>query len=249
MRKKKLLVSVFTGSALGLAVMGGPARAEVPTSVRSPSAERSAGRWQASFDAVAQADRERAPRSGGVLFVGSSSIRLWDGLAQAFASEPTIVQRGFGGSRLVDCAQFVDRLVLPYRPRLIVVYAGDNDLAEGATPIEVLASYQAFVDNVRVALPQTRIAYLSIKPSPARVALLNQAREANRLIAAYTQQARNLDYIDIYSAMLDAQGQPRRELFSADSLHLNAQGYELWASLIAAHLGPVPGPRAVAAAR
>lgn len=247
-RKRKLLVSVFAGSALGLASMGGPARAEVTSSVRSASAERTAGRWQASFDAFAQADRESAPRSGGVLFVGSSSIRLWDGLAQAFASEPTIVQRGFGGSRLVDCANFVDRLVLPYRPRLIVVYAGDNDLAEGATPTEVLASYRAFVDNVRAVLPQTRIAYLSIKPSPARVALLNQAREANRLIAEYAKQERNLDYIDIYSAMLDAQGQPRRDLFSADSLHLNAQGYKLWASLIAAHLGSVPSRQTVAAA-
>lgn len=139
--------------------------------------------------------------------------------------------------------------MLPYKPRLIVVYAGDNDLAEGGTPAEVLASFKTFVDNVRVALPQTRIAYLSIKPSPARVALLQQVGEANGLIAAYTQQGRNLDYIDIHSAILDAQGQPRRELFSADSLHLNAQGYKLWGSLIAAHLGSVPGPQSVAAAR
>ena len=247
MRKKKLLVSVFAGSALGLASLGGPARAENASSARA-AVERSAGRWQASLDAFAQADRERAPRSGGVLFVGSSSIRLWDGLEQAFASEPTVVQRGFGGSRLIDCAHFVDRLVVPYKPRLVVVYAGDNDLAEGATPADVLSSYKAFVGNVRAALPGTRIAYLSIKPSPARVALLAQAHEANRLIAAYARQGHNLDYIDVYSAMLDAQGQPRPELFSADALHLNAQGYKLWASLIAAHLGSGPSHQTVAAA-
>lgn len=229
----------FALAAVGLALgAAGLAKAQSPSSgtrATSPSA-----RWQASLDAFAAEDRARAPRPGGVLFVGSSSIRLWDGLEAAFSSEPTIVKRGFGGSRLSDCAQHLDRLVLPYRPRLIVLYAGDNDLAEGATPEQVLASFQAFVDGVRQALPDTRIAYLSIKPSPLRSALLPRARQANALISARVRQGDNLDFIDVFSPMLDADGQPRRELFGADALHLNAQGYGLWKSVIAEHLGARP---------
>jgi lysophospholipase L1-like esterase len=193
-------------------------------------------RWQASLDAFAAQDRVHAPREGGVLFVGSSSIRLWDGLESAFAAEPVIIKRGFGGSRLADCADFVDRLVLPYRPRLVVVYAGDNDLAEGATPQEVLERFQRFVTAVHAALPDTRIAYLSIKPSPLREALLPLARDTNALVAAHVAAGRNLDYIDVFSAMLDAGGRPRRDLFGPDGLHLNAQGYALWRSVIADRL-------------
>ena len=229
----------FALAAVGLALGAvGLVKAQAPSSgtrASSPSA-----RWQTSLDAFAAEDRARAPRPGGVLFVGSSSIRLWDGLESAFSSEPTIVKRGFGGSRLSDCAQHLDRLVLPYRPRLIVLYAGDNDLAEGATPEQVLASFQAFVDGVRETLPDTRIAYLSIKPSPLRSALLLQARAANALISARVRQGDNLDFIDVFSPMLDADGQPRRELFGTDALHLNAQGYGLWKSVIAAHLGARP---------
>lgn len=216
-----------------------------------------AGRWQASFDAFALQDRAHAPQSGGVLFVGSSSIRLWDGLERAFDAQSQVLKRGFGGSRLADCAEFVDVLVLPYKPRLIVVYAGDNDLAEGATPQQVLESFKSFVHGVRAGLPGTRIAYLSIKPSPLRAALMAQAREANALIADYARTGDNLDFIDIYSRMLDEHGQPRRDLFGSDSLHLNEEGYALWRGVIAEHLeahpGGPPGPgapaRTTAAAR
>lgn len=198
-------------------------------------------RWKASFEAFAAADLEHAPAPGGVLFVGSSSIRMWTGLESQFEGE-TIVKRGFGGSRLSDCASYLDQLVLPYRPRLVVVYAGDNDLAEGRTPQEVLASFTAFVEGVRRELPDTRIAYLSIKPSPHREALMPLALQTNALIADYSREVPNLDFIDVYSKMLDPQGRPRADLFLADSLHLNAQGYALWKTVIADHLR-APDPR------
>lgn len=193
-------------------------------------------RWQASLDAFAAADRERPPRPGGVLFVGSSSIRLWDGLETQFGSWPRIVKRGFGGSRMADCTDHLQRLVIPYQPRLVIVYAGDNDLAEGRSPQQVAASFQAFVEGVRRALPETRIAYLSIKPSPLRAALLPAVRDANARIARYTQRVPNLVYIDVFTPMLDAEGRPRRELFRNDALHLNDAGYALWRSIIAAHV-------------
>ena len=206
-------------------------------------------RWHESFEAFAAADRLQAPQPGGVLFVGSSSIRLWDGLEKQFdVGLPGIVKRGFGGSRMLDCKQHLSRLVLPYKPRLVVVYAGDNDLAEGRSPRDVLADFSAFVSGVRAALPETRIAYLSIKPSPLRAALLPHVREANALIADYIKGAQNLDYIDVFSKMVDVDGRPRTELYGADLLHLNAAGYALWKAVIGRHLQPPPA-RALAAAR
>ncbi len=193
-------------------------------------------RWQASFDAFAAADRARLPAAGGVLFVGSSSIRLWDGLETQFSALPVVVKRGFGGSLMSDCTAELQRLVVPYRPRLVIVYAGDNDLAEGRSPDHVLASFKAFVQGVRSKLPQTRIAYLSIKPSPLRAALLPAIRQTNALIAHYIGNGSNLDYIDVYTPMLGADGKPRAELFRADALHLNDAGYALWRRIVALHV-------------
>ena len=193
-------------------------------------------RWQSTFDAWAAADRINPPPPGGVLFVGSSSIRLWNNLETQFSALPVIVKRGFGGSLMSDCTAELRRLVLPYKPRLVIVYAGDNDLAEGRTPQQVLKSYTGFVEGVRRALPNTRIAFISIKPSPLREKLLPAIRKTNELVASYTARVKNLDYIDVFTPMLDAKGQPRAELFRADQLHPSAAGYALWRKIVSAHV-------------
>lgn len=193
-------------------------------------------RWRSSLQAFAEQDRLARPPPGGVLFVGSSSIRLWDKLEAAFQQQPVVIKRGFGGSRLADCVAFVDRLVLPYQARQVVLYAGENDLDEGATPAEVLLRYERFVQQVLQAAPNTRIAFVSIKPSPAREALLPAIQTTNRLVKAYTEGHPQLDFIDVYGAMLDEAGRPRPDLFGADRLHLNATGYGIWRELIAARL-------------
>lgn len=243
----------------------GPSPAPARRADASPSTARASpagrhlseieARWRSSLEAFAEADRVQAPPPGGVLFVGSSSIRLWTNLEAQFDVTPAIIKRGFGGSRLEDCARYADRLVLPYRPRLVVVYAGDNDLAEGATPLAVLRSFQRLVQVVQLDLPQTRIAYVSIKPSPLRLALLPKMEEANRLIQEYVRNLPNLDYIDVYTKMLDSTGLPRADLYQADQLHLNAQGYALWRREIAEHLdwtppagGLMPRPEATSTA-
>ncbi|MDM7944175.1 MAG: GDSL-type esterase/lipase family protein [Hydrogenophaga sp.] len=199
------------------------------------SAER---RWKPELDAFAAADRQQMPPPGGVLFMGSSSIRFWNGLATAFDDQPVVIQRGFGGSRLADCADLVPRLVLPYQPRLVVLYAGENDVNEGARPAELLAHFVRFVQQVRAALPATRVAYISIKPSPSRLAHLADMREANLLIQTHVLQHDHLDYIDVHAAMLDNDGRPRPELFVRDQLHLSAEGYGLWRQIVSAHLRP-----------
>jgi lysophospholipase L1-like esterase len=238
---------------LALLSLGAFSAAQAQTSAAAGSSmssrsggERDRGRlalWKESFEAFEAADRVNAPKPGGVLFVGSSSIRLWDSLEEDFRALPVVTKRGFGGSRLSDCSDHMSKLVLPYKPRLVVVYAGENDLAEGATPQEVLASFVRFVEGVRKDLPETRIAYVSIKPSPSRAALIEQARAANALIEAYSASTPNLDYIDVFSKMLGADGQPRPELFVADMLHLNRAGYALWRNEISARLDASADPR------
>ena len=216
-----------------------PARAEIPSPV--PDLQLAAhARWQSSLDAFALTDRQQRPASDGVLFVGSSTIRMWSALSQDFRQVPVLLNRGFGGSTMRDCNALVRELVIQYKPRQVMVYAGDNDLAEGRTPEAVLRSFENFVRSVRAELPGARISYISIKPSPLRLALMPKVRETNALIAGFVQSVPNARYIDIFNPMLGADGVPRPELFLADRLHLNEAGYRLWQSVIAADLLAAP---------
>jgi lysophospholipase L1-like esterase len=219
--------------AVILALALGSAWAETPARAVSPEDLQ----WEKSIDAFTEADRNLAPPPGGIVFVGSSSIRLWNGLENDFRGpHPIILNRGFGGARMADCTRYLERVVLPYKPRLVLVYAGDNDLAEGRQPQEILDQFVSFVEGIRRILPATRIAYISIKPSPARERLLAKIRHTNELILKYITAGENLDFIDVFTPMLDPEGHPRSELFSADSLHLNRTGYSLWKSIIAPHV-------------
>lgn len=193
-------------------------------------------RWEESIAAFAAADLKSAPAPGGVVFVGSSSIRLWRDLENQWRATRGVINRGFGGARLSDCTRYLDRLVFPHAPRLIVVYAGDNDLAEGRQPKDVFNEFVRFVEAVRKQLPATRIVYISIKPSPARAALIGQAHHTNQLIRQFTAHGGNLLFVDVFTPMLDDDGRPRGELFQADALHLNSAGYQLWASIIGPHV-------------
>ncbi|MDB5818403.1 MAG: family lipase [Rhizobacter sp.] len=229
---------LFGMGAMALAGGSGVVHAQsaVNTGQSVASADAASGKWKESFDAFEQADRLHPPAPGGVVFVGSSSIRFWDDLESYFGNLP-VVKRGYGGSRLEDTNQNVARLVLPYQPRLVVVYAGDNDLEEGRTPQQVLESFRGVVDGVHAALPQTRVVFISIKPSPLRARLIEQTREANALVKNYTATSPDLDFVDVFSSMIGADGQPRRELFGPDSLHMNHTGYALWESAIVEALG------------
>jgi len=199
----------------------------------SPAQKGSAAadRWEENLAAFAAADLKNTPEPGSVLFVGSSSIRLWDNLEEQF-EDARVLKRGFGGSRLSDCVKHLDRLVIKYRPRLVMLYAGDNDLAEGGSPEDVLTRVQAFAQGVHRRLPDTRIMFISIKPSPARRALIDKARAANDLVRAYANEHPLVDYVDVFTPMLAADGSPRAELFRKDALHLNDQGYALWRRII-----------------
>ncbi|KAF1711154.1 hypothetical protein CSC70_04320 [Pseudoxanthomonas kalamensis DSM 18571] len=183
--------------------------------------------WEQDMQRFAAEDAVQPPPRGGILFVGSSSIRMWKSLAQDFPGL-AVVNRGFGGSEIRDSTWYADRIVVPYAPRQIVLYAGDNDINSGRSPEQLLADFRAFVTRVRRDLPDVAIAYISCKPSLARAEQLATQRQANALIAAEIAGMRNAAFVDVFTPMLDAQGQPRPELFIEDGLHMNATGYALW---------------------
>jgi lysophospholipase L1-like esterase len=232
MLRKLAVIAVMTlSSGVAWATAGD---APAPTAVDARSAADS--QWDTAFAAFAEDDVAHPHPEGGVLFVGSSSLRLWSDLEDQFKDLPVVIKRGFGGSQLSDCVKNLNRLVVRYRPREVLVYAGDNDLAAGTAPGEVARRFRAFVEGVHRELPQTHIDYISIKPSPSRIALMPQIRETNTLIREYADTLDNVDFIDVYTPMLDVAGQPRAELFRADLLHLNNDGYALWKRVIGPHV-------------
>lgn len=191
--------------------------------------------FEGEIQAFEQADKKQPPPKNAVEFVGSSSIRFWGTLAQDFPHIP-VINRGFGGSQLDDSTRYADRIIIPYHPRQIVLYAGDNDLAAGKTAEQVSQEFQDFVKKVRGALPEVRISFISIKPSLARWKLVEQIKQANHLIEQYAKKEKNIDYIDVFTPMLGPDGKPRAELLRPDGLHMTPKGYELWTSIIAPKL-------------
>jgi hypothetical protein len=162
-----------------------------------------------------------------VVFIGSSSVRMWRSLAQDFPRWRT-ANCGFGGSQLGDSVFYFDQLIAPRAPRVVVLYAGENDLAASVTTEQLLADFHAFRERLHVARPTTQLIYLSCKPSPARAAQLEKFRAANVRIAAACAADPLCTFVDVFTPMLDATGQPRAELFGPDRLHMNATGYALW---------------------
>ena len=191
--------------------------------------------WRAEIDAFAHTDRLQTPPANAVLFVGSSSLRLWENLRESFP-HLKIINRGFGGSHLPDVNHYFAHIVLPYRPQTIVIYGGDNDLGEGATPEKVAEDYQQFAAMTHAQLPQSDILYISPKPSPSRWHLAANYRRTNALIQSQIDADERAQFVDVFSAMLNAQGTPMAELFVEDELHMNAQGYEIWRRVLLPYL-------------
>ncbi|WP_428992411.1 SGNH/GDSL hydrolase family protein [Rhodanobacter denitrificans] len=187
--------------------------------------------WNREIAAFQAADRAQPPAAGAVLFIGSSSIRMWTSLATDFPELRTI-NRGFGGSEIADSTYFADRIVAPYHPRAIVMYAGDNDLEAGNSPQQVRGDFAAFVRTTRAADPGVPIAFIAIKPSMARKALLPKIREANALVRDWAATQQDVAYLDIFTPMLGSDGQPQAKWFIQDGLHMNRSGYELWLGVV-----------------
>lgn len=183
--------------------------------------------WQSAIDQFVAGDAVDPPPQQGVLFVGSSSIRMWDTLATDFPGVP-VINRGFGGSAIADSTHYADRIIIPYHPKVIVMYAGDNDIAGGLTPAQVSAEFQSFATRVRSALPDTAIVYISIKPSILRKSMWPQMHQANQAIERWMSTRKRMTFVNVAAKMLDAKGKPRPSLFRKDGLHMAPAGYVVW---------------------
>jgi lysophospholipase L1-like esterase len=195
-----------------------------------PAQAQQADRFDSVVAAYEAADKTAPPSKGQILFVGSSTIQRWD--TARFFPDLRIINRGISGSELGDALRYVDRIVLPYEPRLIVVYAGDNDISAGWISEQVAVVYERFTRAVHAKLPQTRILYIAIKPSILRWTQFHRMRTANIIIREYCERDDRLAFIDFDTLMLGWDERPRRELFVEDGLHLSVAGYQLWSAAI-----------------
>ncbi len=188
-------------------------------------------KWEKDILTFEQWDRKNSFPADAVLFVGSSSIRMWE-TRQCFPDLP-VINRGFGGSQIAEITPLVPRVVFPYRPRAIVFYAGDNDIAAGKSPQAIADDYRDFVRRVREKLADTPIYFLSIKPSPLRWSMWMNASQANTLIRDFCRTNAGLHFVDLAACLLQENGSPNPVLFLPDNLHLNAQGYKIWTQTLA----------------
>jgi hypothetical protein len=212
-------LTVMTFIALAIAALGQPRK----------DANRAA-KWENEVAAIEKRQTENPPEKGGIVFAGSSTIRLWD-LARSFPDWKA-TNSGFGGSEIRDVTHYADRLVFKHDPRAIIFYAGDNDINSGRTPDQVLADFRAFVEATHKTLPKTHVYFVVIKPSPARWKQYETQTKANALVKDFCAKDDRLTYVDVVPLLLGKDGKPREELYAKDRLHLSPAGYEILAEAV-----------------
>lgn len=196
----------------------------------SAAAQGKPGLWEDAIRAFETQDAKTPPPAAPILFVGSSTVRLWP-VERSFAGLP-VLNRGFGGSHMADVNFYADRIVFPYKPKTIVLYSGDNDVAADLSADAVFAEFKKFFDRVEKELPETRLIVLGVKSSPARWAKDRIIRQLNTMLESACKDKPNRTYVDTYSPVLGEDGTPRTDYFAGDGLHLNAAGYEVWTRLL-----------------
>jgi lysophospholipase L1-like esterase len=212
----------------------------VATGAHAQSVTAAPDQWERDIAAFEAADRQSPPPQGEIVFVGSSTIRLWN--TAASFPDLKIINRGFGGSSLADTVRHAERIVIPYAPRLVVVYAGDNDISGGVLAEQVAFEFERLVKLIHAKLPQTRILYLAIKPSVLRWISDTRMDMANDMIRSICEKDSRLAILDIGDVMLGWDERPRSELFVSDGLHLSEEGYRMWTMLLRPFLLPAkPG--------
>lgn len=195
------------------------------------------GRFEPQVAAYEAADRAARPPAGAVLLVGDSQFFRWKTLPEDLPGY-TVINRGIDSFQLSDLNHFFDRLVTPYRPRMIVLHVGGNDVNLGRTPEQILSDFKTFVGKVRATMPSTPVAFSSITPSPGRWQQAPTRKIANQLIREYVGTEKNLLFIDLWDAMLTADGQPREDIWVEDRIHPNQEGYRIRVRIMRPMLGP-----------
>jgi len=227
------LIRVYGSVIALLAVFSAVAAQSTAPSTRPSGPER----WEEAIAAFEAQDRVSPPEPGGILFVGSSSIRGWK-LKEYFPGLAA-TNRGFGGSEIGDSLHFANRIILPYKPRAIVFYAGENDIVAGKKPEQVADNFRKLAALVRTNLPETRIIFIGLKPSPSRWKHVDTFRRTSGLIRTFVDAEPGMMFLDVEPHMLGQDGMPRPELYLKDQLHMTPAGYRLWTELLTPYLdGP-----------
>jgi lysophospholipase L1-like esterase len=186
--------------------------------------------------AFKRSDSLHPPVKAPILFVGSSSFALWKNMNDMLKDYP-VLNRGFGGSTLLDVQRYVNDIIIPYHPKQVIIYAGENDVAGGdVDAVMVTDRFKKLFNQIRQQLPGVPIVYISMKPSPSREKFLPVIRQGNKMINNFLYQQKNAGFVDIYPKMLDASGNPNRELFLQDNLHMNQKGYDIWKEALLPYL-------------
>ena len=200
--------------------------------------------FQPEIDAFAKADKVKMPDAGRIVFAGSSSFRLWQDVNDYFPGK-NILNRGFGGSTLLDLIQYSKETIIKYKPKQIFIYCGENDIADSDTvkPMDVFNRFKKLYSILRTQLPvNTPIVYLSLKPSIARWSMHERMDGANTLIKNFISTQKNIQFLDVYHSMLGDDGTPLKNIYISDNLHMNANGYKIWQKLISPLLLPGEKP-------
>jgi lysophospholipase L1-like esterase len=201
-------------------------------------------RFSKEIEAYKNADKSSPPSKGCVLFYGSSSIRMWQSVAADFPGY-CVINRGFGGSQMSDANYYFNDLVVPYKPQIIVLYEGDNDLADRKKPEQVLTDFKIFLGKVEKSEGNIPVLYIAAKPSPSRWGMRDLYAELNKLINDFCNTRENLEFIDVTKPMMGENGRPEPDLFRADSLHMTPKGYAIWTSLVDPYLKKYYDPEKV----
>ena len=231
--------SLLLGSWLALAPGMGQAQSPPPGDMteRPVAALHNYAKWDKEIAAFEALDHEKMPPTGGILFTGSSTIRLWKTLAEDYPGLP-VINRGFGGSEIADATHFADRIIFPYKPKQIFLRAGVNDIHEGRLPDEVVADFADFVRVVHSRLPKTEIYFIAINPAPSRWGEVDKVRDMNEKVRKLALGMPRVSYIDAYDISLKPDGSARPELFVADRLHFSPEGYKLLVERVRPYLPP-----------
>jgi lysophospholipase L1-like esterase len=209
--------------------------AALAPAVRAAEPGHDFAKWEKDVATMEAQDKINPPPKGEILFIGSSTVKRWTTLAQDFPHHK-VINRGFGGTQIVDATYYADRLIFPHEPKLIFLRAGGNDLNAGKSAEQVFADYQEFVTRIQAKQPKTEIAFISLSPSIARWKQHEQEKELNNKVKEFIAGKPHLKYIETYDMVLGTDGQPRAELFVEDKLHFNAEGNRLLAERVRPHL-------------
>ncbi len=192
-------------------------------------------RFQSQIEELVQKEHQFEPGKKLALFTGSSSVRMWKDVAEYFP-EYNVINNGFGGSHFSDLIHYYEELIPKYKPDYLFIYEGDNDIASDKKPGKILKEAKLLVDRIQQDLPETKVVLISPKPSVARWHLRKKYEKLNKKLERLANKTDNLEYADIWNAMLDENGQVFTDVFLDDNLHMNKKGYDIWGKVIQEHL-------------